>query len=224
MFHNGENSSSETRPASSPAITPELSESQKQTVDKCTNIVQEFRTGRISKSKASLQLQRAIPHGDHDEDSFTSTYESYFDMLENFERYQNGSIERVDNVHQRLAGSDGHGSPTGKFMPTRTRTRRILYPFVRVRDSRAHGHGFEGSRGYENLYGVGVQAWHECLADAHQTSIDVGAPAARVLHTLHRGVLTTRMILVVVRSHQNKRPTPGSRLHVRGWVQSSPSL
>src|SRR5271168_2990256 len=97
MSHNGEISSSETRPASSSAITPELSESQKQTVDKCTNIVQEFRTGRVSKSKATLLLQRAIPHDEHDEDNFTSVYESYFDMLENFERYQRGSIERVDN-------------------------------------------------------------------------------------------------------------------------------
>src|ERR1700678_4768907 len=46
------------------------------------------------------------------------------------------------------AVSDGHGSPAGKNLPTRTRTRRIPYPFVRVWDSRAHGRGFEGSRGY----------------------------------------------------------------------------
>ena len=59
-----------------------------------------------------------------------------------------------DLVHRDAARSrsDGHESPTGKFLPTRTRTRRNPHPFVRVRDSRAHGHGFEGSRGYENPY------------------------------------------------------------------------
>jgi hypothetical protein len=82
-----------------------------------------------------------------------------------------------------LTHSDGHGSPTGKFLPTRTHTHRIPDLFVRVRDSRAHRRGFKESCRYENTYGVGVQAWHECLADAHQTSIDVGAPATRVLHT-----------------------------------------
>ena len=77
-----------------------------------------------------------------------------------------------------VLSSDGHGSPAGKFLPTRARTHRNPYPFVRVRDSRAHG------RGYENPYGFGHT---KCLADAHQTSIDVGAPAARVLH-IQRGV------------------------------------
>ena len=80
--------------------------------------------------------------------------------------------------------SDGHGSPAGKIFPTHTCTRRNPYPFLRVWDSRAHGRGFEGSHGYENPYGFGRT---KCLADAHQTSIDVGAPAARVLH-IQRGV------------------------------------
>jgi hypothetical protein len=79
-----------------------LSEKQKRTVEKCTSIVQEFRTGSISKHKASWLLQKAIPQDDITEEQFLSDYESYFDMLDNFERYQNGNVNRLDDVHQRL--------------------------------------------------------------------------------------------------------------------------
>src|ERR1700678_220220 len=82
-----------------------LSDEQRRTIEKCTSIVQEFRAGHLSKSKAALLLQQAIPHDDPDDEVFLSTYESYFDMLENFERYRDGNVRRVDEVQQQLAGT-----------------------------------------------------------------------------------------------------------------------
>ena len=79
--------SSATRPTFSPAYSPELSEVQKQTINKCTAIIQEFQSGNISKPKASVLLQQIIPHSDTKEDTFISTYESYFNILNNFEQY-----------------------------------------------------------------------------------------------------------------------------------------
>src|SRR5271168_5218474 len=38
--------------------------------------------------------------------------------------------------------SDEDGSPTGKFWPTRTRTRQYPHPYLRVQDSRQYGCGF----------------------------------------------------------------------------------
>jgi hypothetical protein len=103
MSQNGETpSNSATRPTQDSSSSSELSEKQKRTVEKCTSIVQEFRTGSISKHKASWLLQKAIPQDDITEEQFLSDYESYFDMLDNFERYQNGNVNRLDDVHQRL--------------------------------------------------------------------------------------------------------------------------
>jgi hypothetical protein len=50
--------SSATRPTFSPAFSPELSEAHKQAVDKCTGIIKKFRSGNISKPKASVLLQQ----------------------------------------------------------------------------------------------------------------------------------------------------------------------
>ena len=105
MSQNGEATSSFTRPSVSSSAAPGASEDHRQIVDKCTDIVQEFRTGRISKSKASYLLQQSIPRDDANEDLFLSTYEAYFDMLENFERYQRGNVGRIDDLQQRLDGS-----------------------------------------------------------------------------------------------------------------------
>jgi hypothetical protein len=103
MSQNGETSSNgATRPTQSSDNSSELSEGQKRTVEKCTSIVQEFRTGSISKHKASWLLQKAIPQDNITEEQFLSDYESYFDMLDNFERYQNGNVNRLDNVHRQL--------------------------------------------------------------------------------------------------------------------------
>ena len=109
MSQNGEASSSTTRPTLSSAFTPELSEGQRQAVEKCTNIVQDFRSSKITKSKASLLLQQSIPHDDPDDDSFLSVYESYFDMLDNFEHYRDGNIGRIDEVQGQLAGTADAG-------------------------------------------------------------------------------------------------------------------
>ncbi|KAF8802661.1 hypothetical protein BYT27DRAFT_7244561 [Phlegmacium glaucopus] len=106
MSQHGESSSSSfTRPSATVPSTPEISETQRQVVDKCTSIVQDFRSGKISKPKASVLLQQSIPHDNASEDVFLSTYEPYFDMLENFERYRRGNVGRIDSVQQRLASS-----------------------------------------------------------------------------------------------------------------------
>ena len=118
MSQNGEALSNTTRPTFSSAFTPELTESQKQIVDKCTSIVQEFRSGEISKPKASLLLQQAIPHDDSNEESFLSVYGSYFDMLDNFEHYQDGNIGRINDVHQQLIGSPGVEQDVANEQPT----------------------------------------------------------------------------------------------------------
>jgi len=84
MSQNGETALSFTRPSVSSSAVPGISKSHRRIINKCADIVQEFRTGRISKSKASYLLQQSIPHDDANEDLFLSTYEPYFNMLYNF--------------------------------------------------------------------------------------------------------------------------------------------
>jgi len=86
---------SATRSSPSSSTLPELSDTQKQIINKCTGIVQEFRTGKISKSKATLLLQQSIPYDSSDEGAFLSAFEPYFDMLKNFEWYHKGNVEQV---------------------------------------------------------------------------------------------------------------------------------
>jgi len=82
MSQNGETmSSSFSRPSIPSSTALGTSENQRQIVDRCTDIVQEFRTGRNSKSKASYLLQQSIPHDSANEDLFLSTYKPYFNML-----------------------------------------------------------------------------------------------------------------------------------------------
>jgi hypothetical protein len=107
MSRNGEASSSATQPTFPSTSSLEPTEDQRQTIDKCTNVVQEFRSGKISKPKASLLLQQLIPHDESNEDAFMSAYESYFDMLDNFEQYRSGNLERINDVQRQLAGTPG---------------------------------------------------------------------------------------------------------------------
>jgi hypothetical protein len=121
MSQNGEApSSNATRPTLAANTPPGLSETQKQTVDRCTSIVQEFWSGKISKPRASILLQQSIPHDDASEESFSSTYESYFDMLDNFERYRSGNAQRVDEVRQQLAGPPATGRDVVDGQPIQT--------------------------------------------------------------------------------------------------------
>jgi hypothetical protein len=78
---------------------------QREVVDKCLNIIQQFRAGKITKPKASLLLQQTIPHESLKEDSFVSAYRSYLDMLDNFEAYQNGAARRVSETRELLGGN-----------------------------------------------------------------------------------------------------------------------
>ena len=96
-------STSATRPSDPLSSTSELSNEQRQVIDKCTSVVQDFRSGKTSKSRVSLLLQQSIPHDDSNEDIFWSTYNTYFDMLNNFKRYRRGNVGRVDDVHQQIA-------------------------------------------------------------------------------------------------------------------------
>ena len=110
MSQNGEESTnSVTRPTASSNDSSELSEEQKRTVERCTNIVQEFRAGSITKPKAAWMLQRAIPHEDVDESQFLSTYEPYFDMLDNFDHYRSSNVDRTSEVQQQLSESHDNG-------------------------------------------------------------------------------------------------------------------
>ena len=97
MSQDGETPSSSAMRVTFPS-TSELSKGQRQIVGKCTDIVQDFRSGKISKPKASLLLQQSIPHDNSDESIFLSTYESYFGMLNNFEQYRRGNVKRVDSI------------------------------------------------------------------------------------------------------------------------------
>jgi hypothetical protein len=97
-YLSNEASSSATRPTFSPAFSPEISKAQKQAVDKCTNIIQEFHSGNISKPRVTVLLQQMIPHVNTNEESFMLTYESYFSILDNFEQYQSANLQHIDDV------------------------------------------------------------------------------------------------------------------------------
>jgi len=118
MSQNGKASmSSVTRLSVLSYNTLEVPEHQRQVIDSCTSIIQDFRAGRISKPKASILLQQCIPHDDADENFFLSIYEPYFDMLNNFEHYQKGNIRGIGEVQCQLGESSmdeqnvDHGQP-----------------------------------------------------------------------------------------------------------------
>jgi len=123
MSQNGKlPSSSITRLSISSTNATELSDNQRLIINKCTNIIQDFRAGRVSKSKVSILLQQSIPQDDSNEDQFLSTYEPYFKMLDNFEHYQRGNIERIDNVQQHIAGTLSNEQGDTSIQPTNDTT------------------------------------------------------------------------------------------------------
>jgi len=75
MSQDGETlTSSFTRLSDPSASASQLPENQQHIIDKCTNIVQDFRAGRVSKSKASILLQQSIPPDETNKDQFLFTY------------------------------------------------------------------------------------------------------------------------------------------------------
>ena len=178
MSQNGEASSSATRPTFASAFTPELSESQKQVVDKCTSIVQEFRSGQISKPKASLSLQQSIPHDDSNDDSFLSVYESYFNMLDNFEHYQSGNINRIDDVHQQLAGSPGVEHGAGDEQPDRDVSVR---PLKRQRSPSSESEGDSYTR--RTRLDFDALPWNESEGSGFDPATDL-SPSLQKTHAL----------------------------------------
>jgi len=129
---------SATRLSPSSSTLPELSDTQKQIIDKCTGIVQEFRAGKISKSKATLLLQQSIPYDSSDKGAFLSAFESYFDMLKNFERHPKGNIEQVQEVQQQLAGPQLNEQDSNDLQPATEmdavrKSKRTPIPIIRRR-------------------------------------------------------------------------------------------
>jgi len=119
MSQDGEPSSSSfTRPSVPSTSAVQLPENQQDIINKCTSIVQDFQAGQISKPKASILLQQSIPRDESSEDQFLSTYEPYFDMLDNFECYQKGNVGRIDGVHQRITESLPDEQDNANSQPT----------------------------------------------------------------------------------------------------------
>ena len=109
MSHHGEESSSTTLPSQT---TSEAVNLQREVVDKCLDIVQQFRGDKVTKSRATILLQQAIPHETLEEASFVSAYESYLEMLDNFESYQRGAARRIAETGELLgAEQPGPGEP-----------------------------------------------------------------------------------------------------------------
>jgi hypothetical protein len=102
----------------------------------------------------------------------------------------------------------GTGQPTGKFLPTHTHACRNLYLFVWVRDSRAHGCGFEGSRGYENPWLA-----HRFGRNASQ----MHTRCQLTLVHLPRGYCQAPLLSLVINDNK-KKAHPGMQPHARGWV------
>jgi len=103
MSQHGETpESSATRPSFDTGNTQETFGLQAEVISNCIEIVQQFRTGKITKPKAALLLQQAIPKNETDEDAYVSAYGSYLDMLNNFEWYRTGNSRRVDETQGLL--------------------------------------------------------------------------------------------------------------------------
>ncbi|KAF8801435.1 hypothetical protein BYT27DRAFT_7226801 [Phlegmacium glaucopus] len=130
MSQHGEAStSSATLSSVTPSSTAESSGLQTEAVNACINIVQQFRAGKVSKPKVSLLLQQAIPHKSVEEESFVSAYGSYLDMLDNFERYRTGNIQRIDATSRALAGEGSNEQQQADGRPdTKTESLENLSP------------------------------------------------------------------------------------------------
>ena len=91
---------------------------QNEVVSKCIEIVQQFRTGEVSKPKASMLLFKAIPQ-QLEENTFVTAYGAYMGMLDNFERYRDGAArsgeQRISSFANTLdhtaAEEPGHQTP-----------------------------------------------------------------------------------------------------------------
>src|SRR5271168_123419 len=61
--------------------------------------------------------------------TFTITF-AFFTPFRKFNTFSLffSALQRIRTCLSLLSTSDGHGSPAGKFLPTRTRTRRNSYP------------------------------------------------------------------------------------------------
>jgi len=63
---------------------------EKEVTEACLAIVQDYRAGGLSKAQATLQLHGAFPDT-LDEDAFVEAFRTYFEMLDNFDRFRDGA-------------------------------------------------------------------------------------------------------------------------------------
>src|SRR5271163_3900957 len=80
---------------------------QNEVVSKCIEIVQQFRTGEVSKPKASMLLFKAIPQ-QLEENTFVTAYGAYMGMLDNFERYRDGAARSGEQRISSFANTLDH--------------------------------------------------------------------------------------------------------------------
>lgn len=146
MTQHGETpTSSATLPSQGTGSIPETFHLQKGTVDKCLEIVQQFRADKISKLKATLLLQQTIPHESVEEESFVSAYGSYLNMLDNFEQYQTGAGRRIDETRELLGGNQSGERRDGSEHPEQEA--HIAGPSKRARSP--SGSSDEGDEDYK---------------------------------------------------------------------------
>jgi len=66
---------------------------EREVIDACLAVIQEYRSGEISKPQATLQLQELFPRT-MEEPIFLEAYGSYLGMLDNFDRFRDNALQR----------------------------------------------------------------------------------------------------------------------------------
>ncbi|THH07120.1 hypothetical protein EW146_g9418 [Bondarzewia mesenterica] len=87
--------------------------------ERCFEIVQEYRTGKVTKTHAIIRLQCIISQENLTKEGFKQSFGTYLDMLDNFERQQSAALTFGSGATQvirsatpaRLDGSNG-GKPS----------------------------------------------------------------------------------------------------------------
>lgn len=80
---------------------------EKEVMEACLNIVQQYRTGKTTKAQTTLQLQAAFPE-DTEENTYVMAYGSYLEMLNNFNSSQRAAC---DEAQIKLKGAQEGEEP-----------------------------------------------------------------------------------------------------------------
>jgi len=84
---------------------------EKEIIEACLAVVQEYRSGEITKPRATLQLQELFP-GTMDEPAFLEAYGSYLSMLDNFDKFRDNALQ-----HGTAAGVAENPTPGASEQP-----------------------------------------------------------------------------------------------------------